>query len=205
MHTCIHAYMHTYIHTYRYEEDDADETKREFHLVPWDMDNTFPFEIPPAQPVGARPDYDAPVCGPSDQQAGSANGNGGIICRPYTSTYLLTCLLAYLLYIHTYIQVASSAGRIHRPAVCRSHARPHASSSIASSLGAACADTTSRRRRTRSAGRCACATSRPSSTVGRHPSHPQWRRTRGPACGPAPRTRTAAMGTRSISTTSGTR
>jgi len=69
-----------------YEEDDSDVAKREFHLVPWDMDGAFPFETPPDQPVGARPDYDAPVCGPSEQQAGRANGNGCIICRPYTST-----------------------------------------------------------------------------------------------------------------------
>jgi hypothetical protein len=73
-----------------YEEDDTSATSREFHLVPWDMDNSFPGVASPDQPLGPRPAFDAPVCGPTEQASGDAGSSGCILCEAFSSTYGLS-------------------------------------------------------------------------------------------------------------------
>ena len=77
------AWTHNF---YMYEEDRANVAKREFHLVPWDMDNTWQGVHAPEQPIGNRPAFDAPVCGPSEHAAGYAGTSGCILCTPFSST-----------------------------------------------------------------------------------------------------------------------
>ena len=56
-----------------YEEDRKNASKREFDLVPWDLDNTWPdLENPSAKGlIGERPDWDKAVCAPGDTTAGT--------------------------------------------------------------------------------------------------------------------------------------
>lgn len=74
-------------HNFFMYEQEQSFSRREFTLVPWDMDGAFPGVAPPEDPIGARPDYDAPVCDP-DVQSGKAShpGNACIKCDTFPST-----------------------------------------------------------------------------------------------------------------------
>ena len=68
-----------------YEEDDNSLSSREMHMVPWDMDNSFGDALPPDQPIGNRPAFDAPVCDAARQASETSDGTC-ILCNAFEST-----------------------------------------------------------------------------------------------------------------------
>ena len=68
-----------------YEEDRKNQSKREFDLIPWDVDSTWIDPMQKGMMIGPRPNWDAPVCPPEGTVG--AGSEHCIKCEPFMAMF----------------------------------------------------------------------------------------------------------------------